>query len=121
MRSEANEQPLPNAPLLSSTSSPSAALTAATGARGLLGRIELRDVHFTYAANTAKPVLRGINLTIKPGEKVALVGARYCVRKEASIALFTHVCLFGARCAVVVAKAQSLVCWSGSTTLCRVQ
>jgi ATP-binding cassette, subfamily B, bacterial MsbA len=36
------------------------------------GRIELRDVSFAYEAG--KPVLSSINLTIEPGETVALVG-----------------------------------------------
>ena len=36
------------------------------------GRIELRNVSFAY--ETGKPVLKDINLTIEPGETVALVG-----------------------------------------------
>ena len=36
------------------------------------GRIELRDVDFAYEAN--KPVLRGVNLLVQPGQTVALVG-----------------------------------------------
>ncbi|OBG41193.1 ABC transporter ATP-binding protein [Mycolicibacter heraklionensis] len=42
------------------------------------GRLELRDVGFRFAteAGTAGPwVLRGLNLTVEPGETVALVGA----------------------------------------------
>lgn len=42
------------------------------------GRLELRDVGFRFAtgAGTAAPwVLRGVNLTVEPGETVALVGA----------------------------------------------
>jgi ATP-binding cassette subfamily B protein len=39
----------------------------------LRGRIELRDVSFSYT-NTDANALSGINLTIKPGETVALVG-----------------------------------------------
>ena len=38
----------------------------------LTGRIELRNVAFGYRSD--RPVLRGINLTIAPGEKVAIVG-----------------------------------------------
>jgi ABC-type multidrug transport system fused ATPase/permease subunit len=36
------------------------------------GRVELRDVGFAY--RSAEPVLRDVNLTIEPGETVALVG-----------------------------------------------
>lgn len=42
------------------------------------GRLELRDVGFRFAAekDTAGPwVLRGVDLTVEPGETVALVGA----------------------------------------------
>jgi ATP-binding cassette subfamily B protein len=37
------------------------------------GQIEYQDVWFEYLAN--EPVLRGIQLVVKPGEKIALVGA----------------------------------------------
>ncbi|AFY36991.1 Xenobiotic-transporting ATPase [[Leptolyngbya] sp. PCC 7376] len=37
------------------------------------GKVEYRDVTFAYEAD--KPVLQGIDLTVKPGEMVALVGA----------------------------------------------
>jgi ATP-binding cassette subfamily C protein LapB len=39
----------------------------------LKGAIEFRDVSFTYPNQTA-PSLRGINLRIQPGEKVAILG-----------------------------------------------
>ena len=35
--------------------------------------IEFKDVSFTYP-QTEKPVLEHLNLTIRPGEKIALVG-----------------------------------------------
>lgn len=37
------------------------------------GCIEFQDVHFAYDA--AKPVLQGVSFCVKPGEKLALVGA----------------------------------------------
>jgi len=40
----------------------------------LRGAISLRNVHFSHAPG-APPVLRGIHLEIRPGEKIALVGA----------------------------------------------
>lgn len=36
------------------------------------GSIEFRDVHFSYRPD--QPVIRGLNLTIKPGELLAIVG-----------------------------------------------
>lgn len=39
----------------------------------LSGKIELRDINFQYSAN-AEPVIKNISLSIKPGEKVAIVG-----------------------------------------------
>ncbi len=39
----------------------------------LSGRIELRDVHFTYP-RTETPVLMGVDLVVEPGETVAVVG-----------------------------------------------
>jgi ABC-type multidrug transport system fused ATPase/permease subunit len=38
------------------------------------GRIELRDVHFAYADRPTAPVLRGLSLTVEPGQSLALVG-----------------------------------------------
>ncbi len=45
---------------------------------GVVGRFEFRDVHFRYATNKSKPILQGLNLSINPGEKVALVGSSGC-------------------------------------------
>ncbi|KAJ4858942.1 ABC transporter transmembrane region domain-containing protein [Trichoderma breve] len=42
------------------------------------GTVEFRDVHFRYPTRPDQPVLRGLNLTIKPGQYVALVGASGC-------------------------------------------
>ena len=36
------------------------------------GHIEFRDVHFSYEAD--KPILRGIDLDVQPGEVIAIVG-----------------------------------------------
>jgi ATP-binding cassette, subfamily B (MDR/TAP), member 1 len=38
------------------------------------GDVELKDVHFRYATRKHVPVLRGLNLRIKPGQYAALVG-----------------------------------------------
>ncbi|GAB1320227.1 GTPase-activating protein [Madurella fahalii] len=50
------------------------------------GTIEFRDVHFRYPTRPEQPVLRGLNLTISPGQYVALVGASGC-GKSTTIAL----------------------------------
>ena len=50
------------------------------------GTIEFRDVHFRYPTRPDVPVLRGLNLTVKPGQYVALVGASGC-GKSTTVAL----------------------------------
>ncbi len=41
----------------------------------LKGHIKMTDVHFSYPTRTDVPVLKGINLEAKAGEKIALVGS----------------------------------------------
>jgi ATP-binding cassette subfamily B (MDR/TAP) protein 1 len=50
------------------------------------GHIEFRDVHFRYPTRPEQAVLRGLNLIVKPGQYVALVGASGC-GKSTTIAL----------------------------------
>ncbi|KAJ8131314.1 hypothetical protein O1611_g2312 [Lasiodiplodia mahajangana] len=50
------------------------------------GTIEFREVHFRYPSRPEQPVLRGLNLTVRPGQYVALVGASGC-GKSTTIAL----------------------------------
>ena len=54
--------------------------------QGMEGHIEFRDVHFRYPTRPEQSVLRGLNLTVKPGQYVALVGASGC-GKSTTIAL----------------------------------
>lgn len=42
------------------------------------GKIEFRDVHFSYPTDLRKKVLNGLSFTVEPGQKVALVGATGC-------------------------------------------
>ncbi|KAK5953832.1 GTPase-activating protein [Knufia fluminis] len=50
------------------------------------GHVEFRDVHFRYPTRAGVPVLRGLNISIKPGQYVALVGSSGC-GKSTTIAL----------------------------------
>ncbi|CAI4217577.1 unnamed protein product [Parascedosporium putredinis] len=50
------------------------------------GAIEFRDVHFRYPTRPEQPVLRGLNLDVRPGQYVALVGASGC-GKSTTVAL----------------------------------
>lgn len=50
------------------------------------GAVEFRDVHFRYPTRPEQPVLRGLNIDVKPGQYVALVGASGC-GKSTTIAL----------------------------------
>ncbi len=45
-----------------------------TEAQRFIGNIAYQDIHFSYPTRKDVPVLKGINLQIKSGEKVALVG-----------------------------------------------
>jgi ATP-binding cassette subfamily B (MDR/TAP) protein 1 len=42
------------------------------------GGVEFKDVHFRYPTRPNVPVLRGLNLTVKKGQYVALVGSSGC-------------------------------------------
>ncbi|KAJ2864768.1 hypothetical protein GGI22_001649, partial [Coemansia erecta] len=42
------------------------------------GDIVFRDIHFTYPSRPDVPILKGFNLEIRPGQKVALVGESGC-------------------------------------------
>jgi ATP-binding cassette subfamily B (MDR/TAP) protein 1 len=50
------------------------------------GAVEFRNVNFRYPTRLEQPVLRGLNLSVKPGQYVALVGASGC-GKSTTIAL----------------------------------
>jgi len=49
--------------------------TKGTSSLSLRGDIEYKDVHFSYPTRTDVQVLRGIDLHIEAGQKIALVGA----------------------------------------------
>jgi ATP-binding cassette subfamily B (MDR/TAP) protein 1 len=54
--------------------------------QSIKGHVEFRDVQFKYPTRPNQPVLRGLNLQVKPGQYVAFVGASGC-GKSTSIAL----------------------------------
>ncbi|KAN0066590.1 hypothetical protein ACQY0O_000684 [Thecaphora frezii] len=56
---------------------------ADAGDRGLepasvVGRVELRNVHFTYPSRPDVPILRGLSLSFEDGKTTALVGSSGC-------------------------------------------
>lgn len=55
-------------------------------ALNIQGSIDFRNVHFRYSSRMNTPVLQGLDLTIRPGQYVALVGASGC-GKSTCIAL----------------------------------
>ncbi|KAK5999049.1 ABC multidrug transporter atrD [Cladobotryum mycophilum] len=48
------------------------------GKSHIQGTVEFRDVHFRYPTRLEQPILRGLNLSVTPGQYVALVGASGC-------------------------------------------
>ncbi|XP_068114235.1 ATP-dependent translocase ABCB1-like [Hyperolius riggenbachi] len=44
----------------------------------LSGNIEFKNIHFSYPTRPDIPILKGLNLTVKPGQTVALVGSSGC-------------------------------------------
>lgn len=50
------------------------------------GAVDFRDVHFRYPTRGEQPILKGLNLTVKPGQYIALVGPSGC-GKSTTIAL----------------------------------
>ncbi|KAF8361524.1 hypothetical protein PRIPAC_88447 [Pristionchus pacificus] len=56
---------------------------------GMKGRVVLENVHFRYPSRKETKVLFGLNLTVEPGQTVALVGHSGC-GKSTSIGLVTR-------------------------------
>jgi ATP-binding cassette subfamily C protein LapB len=44
----------------------------------MAGGVQVRDLEFRYDTKDPAPVLHGINLTVRPGEKIAIVGKSGC-------------------------------------------
>ena len=55
----------------------------------IIGRVEFKNVHFRYPSRKEAKVLNGMNLTIEPGQTVALVGHSGC-GKSTSVGLLTR-------------------------------
>ncbi|KAJ5661558.1 uncharacterized protein N7477_009174 [Penicillium maclennaniae] len=60
--------------------------TEGTSVEHMEGHVEFKDVHFRYPTRPEQPVLRGLNLSVKPGQYIALVGPSGC-GKSTTIAL----------------------------------
>ena len=43
---------------------------------GVKGRVDMRDVEFSYETN--RPLIRNLNLSVKPGQRIAVVGPTGC-------------------------------------------
>ncbi|MBE7068385.1 MAG: ABC transporter ATP-binding protein [Clostridiales bacterium] len=46
-----------------------------THIQGVQGAVEFQDVHYHYPHEDDKPVVKNFNLTVKPGERIAVVGS----------------------------------------------
>lgn len=57
-----------------SSGAPAAPLAPATAGERVRGEIEFDNIHFVYPGRPEVPVLRGLSLSAKAGERVALVG-----------------------------------------------
>lgn len=49
-----------------------------TTPQNVLGHLRLEDVHFRYPTRPGVRVLKGLDLEVKPGNYIALVGASGC-------------------------------------------
>ena len=49
----------------------------------LRGEIEFKDVHFAYPRDKNKKVLRGLNMHVKSGQSLGIVGAAGCGKSTA--------------------------------------
>src|SRR5579859_8259335 len=47
------------------------------------GHLQFKDVHFRYPTRPHVPVLRGLDIEVKPGQYVALVGSSGCGKSTA--------------------------------------
>lgn len=57
--------------------------------QNVVGEVQFQDVHFQYPTRPSVKVLRGLNITVKPGTYVALVGASGC-GKSTVVQLLEH-------------------------------
>jgi ABC-type multidrug transport system fused ATPase/permease subunit len=70
-------------PLRTSAPSESAVYDYSELGQGCPGKVVFRNVSFAYPLRGGVPVLRDINLTIRPGQRTAIVGGRSLPRSAA--------------------------------------
>jgi ATP-binding cassette subfamily B (MDR/TAP) protein 1 len=56
------------------------------------GHVLFRDVHFRYPTRPNVPVLRGLDLEVKPGQYIALVGPSGCGKSTTMSVFMKHEC-----------------------------
>ena len=72
------------------------------------GEVTLDDVEFTYPSRPEAPVLRGLTVAIKPGQRVALVGQSGC-GKSTCVSLVER--FYDANGGSVVSEILTEQCW----------
>ena len=56
--------------------------------QNVVGHLKIENVHFRYPTRPGMRVLRDLNITIKPGTYVALVGASGCGKSTVYVTIF---------------------------------
>jgi ABC-type bacteriocin/lantibiotic exporter with double-glycine peptidase domain len=88
--------------LLDSTPEIDAESTEGRTPEDVRGHIRLEDIHFRYPTRPGVRVLRSLNIEVKPGTYIALVGASGCGKSTVYVLMSGIVCLVVADCLFAV-------------------